>query len=336
MAITRKEQDNVLRWDRRRGWYEVYYLKWNDVASRTAYWIRYTLTSPLPKVGDPYCELWGIFFDITDPKKNFAVKNRFPIDKLSWDTDKFRVAISDAELTQNACHAKIVDEKNNNSLSWNLAFDSEGPTSYLFPSEAFYKGSFPKTKAMMPHQHAIFNGTITANGREIKIANAPGQQTHLWGTKHSLRWAWGHCNTFKEEPGAVWEGIDAQIKLGPVPSPHFKLFYLKTEGKEYHFNRLPNWFGNKSTWRLGHWTFECKNEQIKVKGEITSRLEDFVAVTYMDPDGEFLWCNNSKVASLRLSIYSPQGAHIKDLSSEYGSAAEFVDRKTYPEVPVRI
>lgn len=336
MLLDRKEQDNILRWNKQRGWYEVYYLKWNDFASKTAYWVRYTLTAPLGTVGEPYCELWGIFFDIDTPDKNFAVKNRFPIDKLSWDTNRFRITIADAQLTQNACHAKIVDNKNGNSLSWNISFDSQGPTSYLFPSPRFYEGAFPKTKAIMPHQNARFSGTVVANGREITFKDAPGQQTHLWGTKHSLRWAWGHCNTFKEEETAIWEGLDAQIKLGPFPSPHFKLFYLETEGKIHHFNRLSHWFNNRSKWRLGHWTFEAKDEEIRIRGEITGRIKDFVAVTYMDPDGEFLWCNNSKVSSIRLDVYTLNGKHIKTLSSDFGCAAEYVDRRTYAEVPVKI
>ena len=35
--LSSKERDNLLVWDgRRQGFYEVYYLKWNDAASRTA------------------------------------------------------------------------------------------------------------------------------------------------------------------------------------------------------------------------------------------------------------------------------------------------------------
>jgi len=337
MSTSRKERDNILVWDgEKRGHYEVYYLKWNDLESRTAYWVRYTMTSPPARIGDPYCELWGIFFDVNDPGKNFAVKNRYPIDRLSWDRNKFHIKIADAELSMNSCRGKIADDAKGLSLEWELEFDSPGGSYYFFPSERFYTGSFPKTKGISPHQNARFSGRIVASGREIKFDGSPGQQTHLWGEKHALRWAWGHCNTFKEDPDTVWEGIDSQIKLGPVPSPHFKIFYLKTDGAEYHFNSPVEWFVNKSRWKLCQWTFECKKRDIRMVGQITSRPRDHVAVTYTDPDGELLWCNNSKVADMKLAIYDGGGGLIKELHSEAACAAEYVDRKTYPEVPVRI
>ena len=75
--VNEKERANLLRWDGgSRGFYEVYFLKFNDAPSQTAVWLRYTLTSPRPEVGRPYCELWGIFFDARDPARNFAVKQR--------------------------------------------------------------------------------------------------------------------------------------------------------------------------------------------------------------------------------------------------------------------
>ncbi|HUT52371.1 MAG TPA: tocopherol cyclase family protein [bacterium] len=335
--MEQKERDNIVRWDgARRGWYEVYYLKWNDAASRTAYWVRYTLTSPLPGVAAPYCELWGIFFDAADPAKNFAVKERFPIDKLAWDRDRFRVGIAEAELLQNSCHARIADAEKGNALEWDIRFDSATPSFHHFPHQKMYELAFPKTKVLSPHQHAKFSGRVAANGREIAFSNAPGQQTHIWGTKHALRWAWGHCNSFREDPEAVWEGLDSQIKLGPVKSPHLNLFYLKHRGRDYLFNSVARLFTNRSRWELGRWSFAAKNRELRIAGEVSCNYKDMVAVTYTDPDGEKLWCNNSKVAAIRLTLFGPDGSRRGELTSDRGSAAEFVDRRTYPEVPVRI
>ena len=337
MTLSRKEQDNILRWDgKKTGHYEVYYMKWNDFASRMAYWIRYTMTSPAPQVGAPYCELWGTFFDASEPGKNFALKNRFPIEKLSWDKDKFGIRIAGAELAMNACHGKIADEAKGNSLEWEVSFDSPDKTFYHLTPQRMYKGDFPKTKALAPHHDARFTGKVIANGREIKFSNARGQQTHLWGVKHAHRWAWGHCNTFKEDDEAVWEGLDGQIKLGPIKSSHLKLFYLKYKGKSHYFNVFPKWFTNKSKWELAHWTFDARDKEIRMVGEISARYEDFVAVTYMDPDGDPLWCNNTELADIKISVYDSAGVKLGDLTSAMGCASEYVDRKTYPEVPVRI
>ena len=337
MEIQQKEKENILRWDgRKSGFYEVYYLKWNDPKSRTAAWIRYTLTSPSLKSIKPYCELWGIFFNTDDTSKNFAIKKRFPIYDLSWSTDKFHINIKDAVLEMDHCTGALKDKKLGNSLKWDLKISSDSDTYYYFPSERFYTGAFPKTKGLSPHVDARFSGTFTVNGKKIDLDGAPGQQTHLWGKKHALRWAWGHCNSFDEDPTALWEGLDAQIRLGPVRSPHLGLFYLRLDGKDHFFNSPINWITNKTKWKLGKWKFELKNNDIKIKGLVTCDHDQMVAVTYTDPDGELLWCNNSKIASIKLNISDHSGKSLAQLTSKDTCAAEFVDRVTYIEVPVRI
>jgi len=333
-----KEQDNLLRWDgKKKGYFEIYFLKWNDEQSRTAGWIRYTLTSPLARVGPPRCELWGIFFDVENPEKNFAVKQRYSIDRLSWNRDPFSVRIADAELSTNACHAAIADEDRGHSFEWDLTFDSTTPTYYYFPWQVLYKTAFPKTKVICPHPDARFSGKLVADGREITLHNAPGQQEHAWGAaQHGVRWAWGQCNIFKEDPSAIWEGIDVLLNVGLRLDARFKLFYLKAGERTYRFNALHQWVLNRSRWDLGHWAFEASSRDARLTGEVTSRFDDFVGVTYEEPDGGTLWCNNSKVSSVRLQLSRPDGSPIAELTSNQGCAAEYVDRKIYPQVPIRI
>jgi len=332
-----KEADNRLRWDgARRGFYEVYYLKWNDRSSNTAAWIRYTLTSPLREVADPYCELWGIFFDAAEPRRNFALKKRFPISELSWSASPFALRIGEAELRHDTCRARIVDAGSGRSLAWDLRFDSADPTHRFFPAEWLYERGFPRTKILSPHCNGRFSGVVEAGERKIELADAPGQQTHIWGTKHAHRWAWGHCNAFEEDPEAVWEGLTAQLALGPFASPRLSLFYLKTRGEIHRFNALPRWLLNRAAWDLGSWRFRFENESIRVEGEIDAPYESFVGVAYMDPDGEELWCSNSKVAPIRLSLYDAFGKPIGELTSRTSCAVEFVDRRVYEQVPVRI
>jgi len=337
MDLSRKERDNILRWDGlAKGFFEVYYLKWNDEPSRTAGWVRYTLTSPKKNVGKPYCELWGIFFDAENPKNNYAVKRRFPIYDLAWETRKFMVRIAGAELNMDRCFADVTDPKTGHSLAWDFRIRSGSDTYRYFPSEFFYSGPFPKTKVLSPHMDARFNGRVVVDGRQIDVCDAPGQQIHLWGARYAQRWARGHCNTFSEDPCAVWEGLDTQIRMGPVKSPHLKLFYLKFDGRSHFFNSPAYWFKNKSRWELGRWEFEFADREVRVMGVVNCEYDEIVAVTYTDPDGKKLWCNNSKVASISMKIFNPSGTLIGTLSSDHGSAAEFVDRIIFPQVLVRI
>ena len=336
--LSRKEQDNRLRWDgRQRGHYEVYYLKWNDLKSRTAGWIRYTLTVPLPQVCDPYCELWGMHFDSAEPKNSFAVKNRFPIQSLRWDKDRFLVQIESAELRQNSCRAAVSNPDKNLALSWDLTFDSPGPTLYYFPGDFFYGKYGPKTKSLVPHLDARFQGSIVANGRKIQLDQVPGLQNHLWGTEHAWRWAWGHCNTFSEDPAVVFDAVDSQIMLGPWVSPHMKFFYLKFQGREYCLNHPRHWaLYHQSQWELGRWTFLARFPDLRVRGEIWSPFEQMLGVTYMEPDGRFLWCNNNTAGAIKLAITDRSGKSLAELTSDGGCTVEFVDRKIYPQVPIRL
>lgn len=337
VSVDSKEKDNLLRWDGKKlGFYEVYYLKLNDQKSRTAAWIRYTLTSPLKEVREPCCELWGIFFDAVDPQNNFAVKRRYPIDRLSWGRERFRVGIADAGLEMNHCHGSINDPERGKSMSWDLRFDSKTPTLYYYPWKRFYTLPLPRTKVLVPHLDATFSGKLTANGREIELKGARGEQTHLWGTKHNLRWVWGHCNTFREDESAVFEGADGQVKHGPIESAHFKMFYIKTRDREHLFNAPLKWLTNRSKVSLGRWEFEARDKEIQIVGEVKSDYDCFVGVTYQDPDGQPLWCNNTKTASISLKLFEKDGRPITELTSQDGCAFELVDRKIYPEVPIQI
>ncbi|MFC1654667.1 tocopherol cyclase family protein [Myxococcota bacterium] len=332
-----KEQGNMMRWDgRKRGFYEVYYLYANDPQSRSATWIRYTVTSPLEKAGEPRCELWGIFFDIADPENNFAVKQTYPIDRFSKDPERFRLGIADAVLEMNRCHGSITDPKSGKSLSWDLQFDSSTPAYPYLSWKPLYALPVPKAKALVPHQGARFSGKVTANGREINLKDARGQQSHLWGTKHALRWTWGHCNCFKEDDSAVFEGIDVQIKSGLLEKLHLKMFYLKFRDRIHRFNSLPQLIKNKSSHGLGRWEFEARNKEIRMVGQASCDFDRMVGVTYQDPDGDLLWCNNTKVATLNLKLFDKSGNPITELTSPEGCAFELVDRKTYPEVPIQI
>jgi hypothetical protein len=331
------DEANALRWDgKRRGYYEVYYLKWNDAASRTAGWVRYTLTSPRPEVGEPYTELWGIFFDAADPAASFGVRNRFGIEALAHRAEPFSVGIGEAELTATRATGQITPTGGGPLLEWDLTLTPRDAPAKPFPHAFMYaQEKFPATKIIVPHQNSLFSGTLSAGGRKIAFVDAPGQQSHLFGSKHAQRWAWGHCNSFAEDPEAVWEGLDAEVKLGPA-QPHFKYFYLKAFGREFWFNSLPQLVRNHSKWTPGGWRFEAVGEDATLRGTINSPADRFVTVGYMDPNGALLYCHNTKIATIRLELVDPHGAPLGELTSQEGCAVEYVDRRIYRGMRVYI
>jgi hypothetical protein len=331
MHLTEKDQANQLRWDgARRGFYEVYYLKWNDRATRTAAWIRYTLTSPATGIGERYCELWGIFFDGKNAANHLAVKNRFSIDHLSTTHAPFALTVAGAKLTSAAAQGAINDERGAATMRWEVEVTSADGPFRPFPFAFMYESDlFPKTKMVVPHENARFTGELVVGKRRIQLRDAPGQQTHLWGVKHAHRWAWGHCNAFAEDTGAVWEGLDATIRLGPF-QPRFTFFLLKAFGRTHVLNQPTALLLSRSTWDSETWRFESGNHEIKVIGEIRARPEDIVTVTYMDPDGALLYCHNCKIADVRLQLQDRRGKALGTLTAERTCAVEFVDRVIHP------
>ncbi len=337
MSSAEKDRANWLRWDgKQRGWYEVYFLKFNDLQSQSAGWIRYTMTSPRPGEGEPRCELWGMFYDAQDPGRNLAVKQTFPIDRLSEKKNDFELIIADARLSGRACSGKIESAESGHSLEWDLQFKSSGDVLYHFPYQRMYSLPLPKTKLLCPHFNARFTGELIVDGRRIDLVDAPGQQEHMWGSQHGLRWAWGHCNSFAEDPEAVWEGLDAQVKIGPITSPHLKLFFLNAFGQSYRMNSLAGMLKNKSSWRLDGWNFEASAPGVRLLGELSLRPDDLIGVGYLDPGGEKLWCSNTKVASMKLRLFDSVGKPLGELTSSQAAAYEFVERRPHPRVPVLV
>jgi len=127
------------------------------------------------------------------------------------------------------------------------------------------------------------------------------------------------------------EGKD---ELGPVPSPHANLFYLWYKGREYYMNSFKRLMKNRSRWAPGEWSFEARTSEVSVQGTIKGANENMAGVTYTDPDGGKLWCNNSKVADVKLVVRTEDDA--KNLACDKMCAAEFVDLRIYPQVPIRI
>ncbi|HEC35881.1 MAG TPA: hypothetical protein ENI39_05035, partial [Anaerolineae bacterium] len=206
--MTVSERDNVTRWDgRRRGFYEVYYLKVNDLVSGTALWVRYTLLAPQREHGGPVAELWAIFFDRNDPARNLALKRTYPAVRATIGRDPFCFRVGEAVLRHHRAGGGLADEAG--SITWDLAWEPSRETFYHLPRPALYQGGFPKTKVLAPNLSVRMQGAYSVNGVTYHLENAPGHQAHLWGTRQGRRWTWGNCSAFVEDPTAVFEGLSA-------------------------------------------------------------------------------------------------------------------------------
>ena len=329
--VTEAEAANVTRWDGRPGHYEVYYIKFNHLSTSTGFWIRYTLLAPVS--GGPVAELWAIFFDSKDPSNNRAVKNTFPLSEAEIKRDSFSFRINNAILSQTRAKGGITGKEG--SITWDLAFEPVFRVFRHFPYKFMYRTPVPKTKVVSPNFSMKVYGSVEVNGRTYDCNGEPGQQTHLWGTKHAERWTWANSSIFQEDSSSIFEGLSAQIKVGNRPSPALTLFFIRCHGKDYYLNGLFRLFRNKSESAFPVWKFGSEQGKMRFTGEISAAMESFVGVEYTDPDGEKLWCYNTKVANLVLDVYEAS-TRLATLTSPGVTALEFVSRHKDPRVSIRI
>lgn len=327
------ENDNQLRWDgRRAGFYEVYYLKFNDPGAGIAAWLRYTLLAP--QQGDPVAEIWGFFFNRNQPAENAGLKATYPWSETRVEQSPFRFAIGSAELTHTGARGELTG--GGRQLRWDLRWEPSPTTVCLLPFRWMYKGPFPRTKVLSPGFDIRLSGLLEVNDRAYALARVPGQQAHLWGTRHAERWVWGHCNAFIEDTEAVFEGLSAQIRLGPLPLPMLTLFVLRLDGRLIFLNGLSAMIRNRSQAEIGIWRFAGHGPGIRIHGEASISPEHLVGAVYTDPDGSRRWCHNTKVGDLTLMIHqrSAKGWHWKKLTASGTCALEWVGRAQDPRVRI--
>lgn len=330
MNVSEAEKSNILKWKGEKGFYEVYYIKFNSPETETACWIRYTLLSLTDGVVLP--ELWGIFFDAGDPGRKMAIKKTYSINEFAFEKERFYLQIGGAELFHN--HAKGELRRGDDILKWDIQYEPSEKVFYHFPYNFMYTLPFPKTKVLSPNFDIKINGVLIVKGREIILKGAPGQQSHIWGRKHADFWVWANCNAFSGDK-AILEGLSARIKLGGFMTPPLTLLYLRWKGKDFYMNGLRSLFLNKTDPSFPRWKFRGTSRGFSFSGEIYAEPESFVGVEYTDPDGEKLWCLNTKVADIKIEVY--EGSRRVDvLRADKKCALEFVSRHKDGRVPVLI
>jgi hypothetical protein len=305
--MTSSEQDNLPRYfSSKPPFYEVYFLKFHLLDEGLAFWIRYTLHAPIK--GAPYACLWAFVLDQRESKNSRGATEVHPIDSVRMDSDRFKLQMGKSVLSQDELKGKI--NKEGFALEWNLQFSSLLSPSPLaregvriLPYNWMYRFPFPKTKYLIPNPSVLFSGRLVYQGREYQVKEAPGDQAHIWGREHAARWGWGHCNTFQEDPQAIFEGLSAQVRVGPLQLPFLPLIYIRLFGREYKFSGVSHWLKNKSSCDLKGWQFEVTQNEERFVGKIWSDSSQMIGVRYTDPNESYRFCNHNEWARMQLDYY---------------------------------
>lgn len=337
-AFTSAGTENRMRWDRQSApFMEVWYCTLNHSKSGAGLWFRYTITAS--KKGPPYCELWAFYFD-PDAARSFAGKQRYSIDRLgaaNGRDDGALVRIGDAWLSETHLEGKVADE--GRSLEWSLDFEPATRCFQHIPQPIRGRAEQRVSTVCSPNLSVPFSGAVVLDGETVELNGDLGCQSHRWGRKHSLSWAWAHCSTFQGDGGALFEGVGARATIGPLPAPTTTFLYLSYKGEDIAFNELRPALRAKSHYEMPTWAFTASTDAWKIVGAARGHIDKMVQVEYLDPDGTRRYCANSEIASLAIEVYRRTDAgwrHDGSLTAIGTAHLEFGRREPFLELPIAL
>lgn len=311
------------------GFYESYFQRANHSSRPLAFWIRYTVFSPAGRPNDACGELWAIYFD-GDQNRITAAKETVPITECSLASTQLETRIGNATLTERGLQGRASSESHR--LAWALEYGGEDPPLLLLP-ESLYERGFPKAKALVGTPNAIYTGTLTVDGNEVQIDGWRGSQNHNWGSRHTDRYAWGQVAGFDNAPGVFLECATAQIKLGPLWSPHLTFVVLRDEEGEFALNGLLRAVRASGRFEFFIWEIATHNSQVQISGRIHAPAGAFVGLTYQNPPGGRKTCLNTKLASAEITVQR-RGRPSRTLVTRHRAAFEILTDRSDHGVPI--
>jgi hypothetical protein len=318
------EQDNVHRVAGRSGVYEVWFLTFTDPVTGRGYWIRSTYLAP--RRGSPSAGVWFARFDPADPSLTFGLHRRSDI--WSFSTEKFDVRIDGTFMASGLAEGSLHGA--GHEVTWKLDYPTGGETYHLLP-EALYGGKLAPTKPLSPNIDTRVSGWILVDGEGSEISQAPGQQGHLWGERHALRWAWAHCSDFVDEEEAIVHVVTAQGRRGPLTTPYVTFAGVFWDGRWIRLSRV----SRTRDFGLGAWRVDLQSRRHRLTGRIEAPTTALLRAEYEDPDGTPRYCHNSEIASCRLALFERRAGGFDEialLESRGTTHAEWAGRTPAPQV----
>jgi tocopherol cyclase-like protein len=317
------EQDNVHRVSGRSGVYEGWFITFTDPVTGRGYWVRSTYLAP--RRGNASAGVWFARFDPADPTLTFGIHRR--TDDWSMSTGEFEVQIAGTVMASGRAEGSI--EGGGHEASWDLRFPTGGETYELLP-RALSRGRFATTRPLSPNVDTRFSGSVTVDGDRSEIVGARGQQGHLWGERHALRWAWAHCSDFVDEE-AVVHAVTAQGRRGRMTLPYVTFAGIQWEGRWIRLRRI----SRKREFGLGAWHVDLESRRHRLTGRIEAPSMALLRARYEDPDGTARYCHNSEIASCRLALFERRLGGFEEialLESQGTTHAEWAGRTPAPQV----
>lgn len=346
------DQANALRWTAAvRGYYEVYYLTFNDLASETGCWIRYVVQAPEQPADSPGLELWFTFFDRGSPERSLGRFEHRPFATLESQATPFCLGFGGgpvdgrrfepAELRNGLARGGI--GRGSRRVRWHLEWPAESELILPFPETLYSSGDLPGA-LLYPYPATQFTGTIEIGDRRLVIEDAPGEQSHIWGRKHPAHWLWAHCNLFAHDPAGYLEVSCIPASADGQPPVHMMI--ARIHGREVRLISPLDGSTATSESTPGRWRFSAQSEYERVELEVTCPPDLILEAPYTDPDGSSCFCLHSDLATCRLRLFDrvagkssgseAEWENVGELDSDGCCHVEWGDWNEHPEIEGRI
>lgn len=279
------------------GHYESWFVRANHPTRPLAFWIRYTIFSPIKNPAAAIGELWAIVSD-GETGRIRAAKSEIAIKQCDFASVGLNVRVGKAMLVPGELRGEI---EHPSRIRWDLRYEGAAAPVTLLPLP-YYGKSLPKAKAVTTGPFARFSGTIEVDGQVLVIDDWVGSENHNWGSRHTDAYSWGQVVGFDNAPTAFLELITAKIKLGPIRMPALTIVVLRVDGVDIRLNRIREALHAQTRREGFRWEFDSESQGVRIHGVIVARPQDFVGLTYHNPPGGDHLCLNSKIAACRVTL----------------------------------
>jgi len=295
--------------------FEVWYGK-VDVGPGRALWFRYTILDGARREA----AVWAVLF------KDHAChtgKATAPLARAHLGhehTPGVVFELEDAQLAEGHTRGAAGD------IAWDLDFDDRGRRHAVAP-DALRRIGLAKSAYDSCYQDLRMRGWVRLGDEELRVECATGMIGHIRGSRQAHSWIWVHCNRWDRGEDAVFEGLSARVALpgSGIVSPPLSSLVLHLGERRLTSSTPADLLATRSRLNEDRWTFTARAGTALLTGA-AAFAGPVALVEYQDTDGSKLWCRNSKLSDLRLTLRDPLRRIKRTLRATGTSAFEIVDR----------
>lgn len=308
----------------RTGMYESFYLRAVSPDEPVGVWIRHTVHKApgRPARGSVWCTVFDA--RLGRPFMHKLTSERLTVPAGGWIAIGESARIGPGEAEGSCGEAR-----------WSLRFHTqEAELEHLSP-HWLYRAPLPRTKLTSPAPAASFDGVLELPGRDaIELRGWRGMVGHNWGSEHAERWIWLHGICFEQEPRAWLDVALGRLRLAGRMTPWVANGALSLGGRRYHVGGL----GARGL-RVAESAQGCElrlagERGLTVEGRVEVPAQTAAGWRYADPDGGEHDVVNCSIASVELTIRTPEGGAPISLRSAHGGAYELGMRERDHGVPI--